>query len=102
MVGDADELTASAFGAAVEQWLLNPVVGGKGAIGHGLVEPVYDRPFPDPGPFLRHMRERREGALRSPAYRARDWRDVWVPKPPATPTGRATSPARRIPRRTCV
>lgn len=56
----ADELTRSAFGAALAEWCASPTIGGRAAIGHGLVDPIYDGPFPSPEPFLAHMRERRE------------------------------------------
>ena len=56
----ADELTRSCFGAAVEQWLLNPIIGGRSALGHGLVEPVYDAPFPSSEAFMAHLRDQRD------------------------------------------
>lgn len=56
----ANDLTRATFGAALEQWLLNPILGGRSALGHGGVEATYDRPFPDPEPFRAHMAAKRE------------------------------------------
>lgn len=56
----ADDLTRSCFGAALAEWSSTPTIGGRAAIGHGLVDPIYDAPFPDPGLFLDFMAQHRE------------------------------------------
>ena len=55
-----DELTRACFGAALAEWSSAPTIGGRAAIGHGLVDPIYDSPFPDPSPFLDFMAANRE------------------------------------------
>lgn len=53
-------LVRAAFAAALRAWSDAPTIGGRAAIGHGLVDPIYDRPFDDDAPFFAYMRERRE------------------------------------------
>ena len=56
----ADDLTRSCFGAALADWTSAPTIGGRAAIGHGLVDPIYDQPFPDAGPFFEFVTSHRE------------------------------------------
>lgn len=55
----ADALTASCFGAVLGSWAAAPTIGGRAALGHGLVDAHYDRPFADGREYQAYIRDNR-------------------------------------------